>query len=74
MGPCPSHELDMNLSSRARKYSQGCKRGKALRSSLLEDFPEEMTLRQDSEQGPSRQGDPAGRGPHAALSGLGKLG
>lgn len=74
MGPCPGHELDVDLSSRARKHSQDCRRGTALRSSLPEDFPEEVTLRQDSEEGPSRKGDLAGRGPHAALSGLGKLG
>lgn len=75
MGPCPSHELDMNLST--RKYSQGCKREKTLRNNLCEDFPEEATLRQDSQR---KKGLP-GRGtwqaeahPHAGLAEMGNLG
>lgn len=44
-------------------------------NSLCEDFLEEVTLHQDSEQkGPSWQGDPTGRGPHAGLRGDGETG
>ena len=40
----------MNLSTRDRKYSQGCKREKTPRNNLCEDFPEEATLHQDSQR------------------------
>ena len=56
MGPCPSHQVDMNLSTRDRNAARAAEE-KTVSKSLCEDFLEEVTLHQDSEQkGPSRQG------------------